>query len=281
MLGYFQLILAAVILGSLGIFARIIDLPSPVLSFYRFLFGSIFLFIFFLIRQKKNKQKYIWDKKIFLQGTLTTLTVVTFFFAFAYTSVANTVILQYTAPVFVVILAYFLLHEKLEKITILSLFMSLVGVIMIASPQSINLSRELLGVIFALTSGIFYSLAILNGKILGEKYTGLEVNQTQFIIVTVILFPLLFFGKYIITIEKLILLVILGFFHTAVAFVLFFEGLKKVKAQHVGIISYFEPLSAVIFAFLFLQEIPTLYTIIGGSMILVSSYLIIKFHETK
>src|SRR3989344_7540739 len=243
--GYFQVISASIVWGSIGIFARAIDLPATVLNFYRFFFGALIFIAFYFLNSPKKKQKYVWDKKIFLQGFLTTITVVTFFVALSQTSIANTVILQYVAPVYIAILALFLFKEKMEKITLICLILSVIGIILIASPQNINLGSEFIGIFSGILSGIFYALTIINAKSLSKKYSGIQINQSQFFVIATLLFPFIFFTSYTITVWKLFLLVIIGCIHSALAFALFVEGMKNIKTQHIGIISYFEPLSAV------------------------------------
>lgn len=70
-------------------------------------------------------------------------------------------------------------------------------------------------------------------------------------------------------------LVIMGVMNTALAFSLFMNGIKKVKAQHVGVLSYSEPIFATIYAFFLFLEIPTISTIIGGILIIIGGCLVI------
>ena len=64
--------------------------------------------------------------------------------------------------------------------------------------------------------------------------------------------------------------------HQGLNVLLFIKAVTHLPAQRVSIITYIEPLSAVILAFLFLREIPNIFTLIGGLLILTSSYLTIK-----
>ena len=77
-------------------------------------------------------------------------------------------------------------------------------------------------------------------------------------------------------ISSLVLTIILGVIHTCIALNLYFEGIKKIKVQHVGVLSYIDPLGAVILGGVFFNEIPEISTIVGGGMILSATYIILK-----
>lgn len=75
---------------------------------------------------------------------------------------------------------------------------------------------------------------------------------------------------------SLVLMIIVGVIHTCIALNLYFEGIKRIKVQHVGVLSYIDPLVAVILGGVFFNEMPGIPTIIGGGMILSATYLILK-----
>lgn len=75
---------------------------------------------------------------------------------------------------------------------------------------------------------------------------------------------------------SLTLMVIVGIVHTCIALNLYFEGIKRIKVQHVGVLSYIDPLGAVVLGGIFFNEMPEVSTIIGGGMILLATYIILK-----
>lgn len=274
--GYLFIALASLILGSNGIFAKIVDLPSPIILFYRFLVGTITVSLFFLIRKGKIPIPKSNKKEILLFGFINTLLAVLAFYAFTNTSVANAEILLFAYPIYVVILSPLILKEKIEKATVLNLILSFAGLVFIAFSSRDSLSEQnTLGLISGFLAGITFAIFVFLAKIVRKGYDGMELNLYQLVISLFLLSPFLFIFQYKLVLSKVIMLIMMGFFHSALALSLYFIGIKHVKAQHVGIISYFEPLSAVVYAFIFLAEIPSIYTILGGGLILYSGYKIL------
>lgn len=273
--GYLFVSLASLILGSNGIFARFVDLPSPVLLFYRFLFGTLILSLTFLIKKRELPFPQTNKKEIVLFGFINTLLAVLAFYAFTNTSIANAEILLYSFPIYIIIFAPIVLKEKIEKATVINLLIAFAGLILIAFSGGItSLNQNALGIISGFAAGIVFAIFVLLAKIIRTKYEGLELNLYQMTVSVLLLLPGLFIFQYQIDTYKIILLIVMGLLHSALALSLYFIGIKTVKAQHVGIISYFEPLSAVVYAFIFLAEIPSIYTFLGGGLILYSGYKI-------
>src|SRR3990167_819525 len=103
--GYIFVAVSSLILGTNGIFARFIDLPSPVLLFYRFLFGALVMTLFFIIKEKNIPLPRTDKKQILILGFVGTITSILAFYSFNHTTIANAEILLYTSPIYVVILA--------------------------------------------------------------------------------------------------------------------------------------------------------------------------------
>ncbi|MCL5798161.1 MAG: DMT family transporter [Patescibacteria group bacterium] len=278
--GYMQLVLSGLIFGFNGVFQRWIDMPAPVLLAFRFLFGAFALYIYFLLTKEKISLSGFKDKNVLAVAIFNTLTAVLFFYALSMTTIANAEILLYTAPVFLVVLSPAIFHEKLEKMTIISLLIAFLGVILIFSNTKIALSNYTLkGIMLGLSAGFVFSLTFIFGKLARTEFSGMKLNFYQVLISALILLPTIFFVSYHMTVDKFVLLIIMGVIMTTISMSLFLGGLKSVKAQHAGIISYFEPLSAVIYAALLFGEIPTFSTLIGGALIIYAGYSVIKKEE--
>ena len=273
--GYIQIIIAMVIWGSIGIVARFIPYASKIIVFYRVLFAFIALSIY--IGTTRNLKINIKGKKLFIlsAGFFLALNWLFFFKAVKTTSIASATIAYYTSPIILNILSVIILKEKLLKKTVISLVVSFTGLIFIIfNGGELNGINNKLGIIYGLTAALFYALfAITNKKIHG--ITSLKSTFIQLGIAAISLFPFVF-PVVIPDSKSLILLLIMGFFHTAVALLLYVSGLKKIKAQSVGVLSYIDPLSAVFLAAIFLGEIPSFSTLVGAVLILTSGYILIK-----
>lgn len=275
--GYIQIILALILFASSSIYVRFITLPAPLITFYRFSFAVIALIIFLKFRKESiSIRPLIKNKLIAMIGITVAFANVLFFYALQFTTIANGVILHNTAPIFVALLAPFLLKEKVERKTIIALIISFIGIIFIASPQHLSYSyKESLGVVAGLLSGILYALYIIISKKL-QGFSPFQINYLQFLIGVLLLSPFLLLMPHTVSLVQLSLLFVMGVINTAVAFTLFFHGMKSIKAQHVGILSYGDPFFAILFAFVIFREIPSLNTIIGGIFVIIGIYIIMR-----
>ena len=273
--GYIQIILAMVIWGSVGIVARFIPYSSKIIVFYRVLFAFIALTVYIFMTD--NFKINLKNKKLFTvgAGVFLALNWLFFFRAVKTTTIANATISYYTSPIILNILAIIILKEKLLKKTVISLIIAFTGLLFIISNGGqATVANNKLGIIYGLTAAFFYALFAITNK----KIKGLSSLKTTFIQSGV---AALSFIPFVIPITipditSLLLLMIMGIFHTALALILYVSGLKKIKAQSVGVLSYIDPLSAVILAALFLGEIPSLLTLIGAILILGSGYILIR-----
>ena len=272
-LGYLYIILAMFTWGSIGLIVRLIDLSSQLIVFYRVLFAFIFLLLLVLQNQELNLDNLL-KKKLLLIATGAALTInwIFFFKAIKTTTIANATLAYYTAPILATILSVIFLKEKLTKDNLFALILSFVGIVIISDINNLSLSG-LEGIGYGLLSAFFYaSFMVLNKFFANLSARVLTLGQTG--IAVLILLPLVYNGTQPSGIETWLLLLILGIIHTAGALVLYVKGLSLSKVQDVGVLSYLDPISAIILAALFLNEIPSLLTIVGGSLILAGCYLV-------
>ena len=276
-LGYIKIAVAAIIWGSVSLLVRTLELPVLIMVFYRFLFAvaaALSVLVFsrssFKIRTKKNLSLLI------LSGFFLTLNWVFFFYALVLTTVANAVLVTYTAPILVAIFAPHFLKEKLEWNTVISLVLAMSGISFILSPADLSMGKPLLGIIFAFGTSLTYASLVIIAKELLPGLPVLIIIFYQSLIAMVALSPFSLLGGGPRGFEAWLLLIIMGIVHTLIAPYLYLSGLKVVKAQRAGILTYFDPLSATIFAALFLGEIPGFYTLLGGILIIAAGYNIIR-----
>jgi drug/metabolite transporter (DMT)-like permease len=131
------------------------------------------------------------------------------------------------------------------------------------------------GVLWGLLSGFSFAiLAIFNRK-LTQSLSPLRIAFYEDFFATIFLLPFLFMLRPSLSGREILLLIILGTVCTAGSHTLFIRGMRSIKAQTASIISSLEPVYGIFFAYLFLNEIPSIRTIVGGSIILLSQVLII------
>ncbi len=190
-------------------------------------------------------------------------------------TIANAVFLNYTAPIFVALLAPLFLKEKLEKSTLLALAISVAGIVVISYQQNLQISHlNLLGVILGLLSGIAYAGFIIASKRALFSFSSQVVAFYSYSVASIFLLPFVIGTDFSPDLTSWILLLVLGVFNTGFAVTLYLKGLGMIKAQKAVVFTYLEPASAVVFGFLFLAQQPTPLMLVGGLLILIAGYIV-------
>ncbi|TCS93148.1 DMT family transporter [Hazenella coriacea] len=275
---YLWVIVALLIWGSVGLFVRWVNLPSEVIVFYRVIISFLVLGMFLLSKGVKW-EKVSW-KWLLVSGLALSLNWVLFFKAIQTTTIANAVLSYNLAPVFVTLLSPWVLRERIEKKTWLAMGIAMVGVISLVGVSKEPMdSIDLQGISLGLTAAFFYAWVTLSGKKM-EHHSSMQLVFWQTGLATLILTPYGLQQGWV-GLPSLGILFILGTIHTALALVLYYKGLKKIKVQHIGVLAYLDPVSAVLFSMFLLGEIPSIGALLGGGLILASNYLILRKEITS
>ncbi len=274
------LITSMVIFGTIGIFRTYIPLPSGMLAMLRGLIGALFLIFTMLICRKKTNLKLLKGKLLLLiiSGFFIGFNWILLFEAYNYTTVATATLCYYMAPVFVMLASPILLNEKINKKQIICSLFAICGMVLVSGIFEVGFSKisELIGVFMGLGAAIFYaSIIIMNKKLydVGSK----ERTIIQLAAAGIIILPYtIIFENYnpsLINIQVLFLILIVGLFHTGIAYALYFAAIKKVKAQTVAIYSYIDPILAIILSTCFLKQDISVFGWIGAVIVLVATFL--------
>lgn len=284
----FQLILSMSIFGTLAVFVRNISVSSGELALYRAVLAAILIGSYLLISSKKSTSSKInssnpptnfaqicTKKELFLllfSGMAMGFNWILLFEAYKYTSVSAATLSYYFAPIIVTIVCPFLFHEKLTKKQIVCFVMSTVGVFLITGiPDFQNMGRDTIGILFGLSAAVFYATVILLNKFI-KNVAGIHRTFLQFLAAVVTLIPYVAFtgGFHLNTLDSKgwINLLIVGLIHTGITYCLYFSSLKELPGQEAAILSYVDPLMAVVISVAILGESISLPQIIGGILIL-------------
>lgn len=275
-LGCLYVAIASVIWGSNGVIVNWLPLNPYVIALFRVLFASFTLLPLVLLAHSREivKAARAWRSMLAL-GLLQSLEWGFLFQSMRLIAIANAVLLNYMAPIFVALLAPTLLKERIERVTIFALVLSMVGMAIISSQQGLQVgSLNFLGVIFGLLAGLAYAGYIILSK---RAVTNLSSRTVAFYAYTasiIFLCPSLISADLSMDLTSWILLLLLGVFNTGFAVTLYLNGLRFIEAHRAVIFTYLEPVSAVVFGSLFLAQQPTLLTLIGGLLILSSGYTV-------
>ncbi len=277
--GYVRIGLGAVLMGSVGIFVKsTAGMSIGSVVFFRTFIGFVILFsIFYFSRRLTIFEDKSDLKYLILSGILAGITIFLYFTTMKEISISIAILLLYTAPIFVAILSPLLIKERITKITLVSLFFSILGIILIAGPDKLSIDTPyLLGIFIGVFSGLAYGLQMIAARYLSQKYSGVTIAVWANLITSIMFFPFVLKTPYQVIKENAVILFFLGLVPTAIAFSLYFSGFKRVKASNASIISLLEPVSGVFLAFLIMNEELKMNILLGGALILFSVYLLVK-----
>ena len=269
-----QLIISMTIFGTLAIFVRNISVSSGELSLYRAILAALLISGYLLVTKDKINFSAIKKELILLlfSGMAMGFNWILLFEAYKYTSVSAATLSYYFAPIIVTIVCPFLFHEKLTKKQIICFVMSTLGVFLITGvPDFQNMGRDTIGILFGLSAAVFYATVILLNKFI-KNVTGIHRTYLQFLaaIITLIPYVACTSGFHIGSLDSKgwINLLIVGLIHTGITYCLYFSSLKELPGQEAAILSYIDPLMAVVISVAILGENISLPQIIGGILIL-------------
>lgn len=283
-IGCLQIFFAALIWGSYGLFVRALDYSPEYILFHRFFFGLIGLLIFTSFKSGLASLKPMlthW-KWMLIPAALTGSSYLAYTYSINYTTVANAAFLIYTAPVFTVIFAPFMLKEKLELRTVIALFISLIGTASIMGYSSLfSTDSSLLGDTIALMGGMAYGFLAIFLKRAPAGLLGIQSNILSSGYIAIALLPFAILTASPFNLRGFLILLLLGLFQQSLGSTLFHLGVRTVKAQHAGVLTYIEPLGATVMAALFLYEGLTWGSMTGGALIVIGGMIIVLRKEKK
>ena len=268
-IGIIEIIVATLIWGSLGVMVRNIDMEPFSIVAYRSLIALPIMLVLFRKKKDNLKKNY---KLLLVASIAITMAWSAHFYAFKLTTIANTVVLLYTGPIYVAILSPLVLKEVREKKANICLILSILGIFLMYN-QGLGDELNDRGLILGAISGILFAFVIMATKKLSKYYSSITIVTMQLFISAIILSPALVVEQQVIM-ENIMLLIILGLVHTAIAEFLFIDGLIKVSTQKASTISYIEPASAILYAIILLNEIPEGLEIIGISLIATANIIL-------
>ena len=269
-----MLIISMLVFGTLGVFTRNISVSSGELALYRAILASMLIIVYLLATKQTIPLKGIKKEipLLLVSGTAMGFNWILLFEAYKYTTISAATLSYYFAPVIVTVVCPFLFHEKLNKKQIICFIMSTLGLILIIGVGKTGFGgKNLLGIIFGLGAAVFYAAVIILNKFI-KNVGGIHRTLLQFFAAIIVLVPYvaLTSGMHLneLNFTGWACLLTVGLIHTGITYCLYFSALKDLKGQQAAILSYIDPLTAVIISAVILGEHVSLQQLIGGALIL-------------
>jgi len=275
-----KLIAAMVIFGTIGLFVRHIPLPSSVIALCRGITGTLFLLLLMAGRKARFDQAAIQKNRLWLllSGGALGFNWILLFESYRYTSVAVSTLCYYLAPILIILVSPLVLKETLTLKKGLCVAAALAGMVCLSGVLQSGLPQggELKGILFGLAAAVLYACIVLLNKQLRD-ISAMERTILQLGISAVVLLPycLLTVDRSALHLDPkaAVLLVFLGVVHTGLAYALYFGSLGGIRGQTAAILSYIDPVVAVLASVLLLKEAMLPSEALGAVLILGAAFL--------
>ena len=276
----FGLLMATLFISTSGVLGRYIDMPTETIVWFRSFIGMGFLYFF--CWHKKISIK-ITDKKDIPSLILSSLFLgahwVTYFYSLKLSNVAIGVLSLYTFPVITAMLEPIFMKTKFDFVHVFLAVLVLVGIYILVPELDLQ-SSYTKGILLGVLSAFLYALRnVILKKNHTHKYHGSMLMFYQTLIISVVLLPTIFWMDISNIVTQYPYVLLLGILTTAVGHSLMVRAFRYFSVSTATIISSVQPVLGIILAFIFLNEIPSVNTYIGGALIL--STVIIESVRSK
>ena len=276
---YIALIGSMLIFGTIGIVRRYIPLSSAMVALCRGVLGSVFLLIFVLVRGGKLKlperRATLW---LVLTGAVMGLNWMLLFEAYNYTTVAAATMCYYMQPTIVILLSPLVFRERLGAKKLACVLAAIVGMLFVSGVLTggAGQMQDLRGIAFGLGAAALYAaVIILNKKVVVEDIYAKTVIQLAGAALVMIPYVLLTEGvpELTLTAADIGMVLLVGIVHTGITYALYFGSMQRLKAQTVAVLSYIDPVFALLLSAAVLHERLTPLGIVGAVLILGSALI--------
>ena len=269
-----MLVASMVIFGTLGPFVRNIGVASGELALYRAILAALLIGGYLLVTGQRPELAKCRHEipLLLLSGMAMGINWVLLFEAYKYTTVSVATLSYYFAPVIVTILCPIIFRERLSRKQIICFIMSTLGLVLITGIGDLNGgSSHFTGILFGLGAATLYATVVMLNKFI-KNVEGIHRTFLQFLAAIAVLIPYvaLTTGVNLGGVDGTgwICLPVVGFIHTGITYCMYFTSLRDIPGQKAAILSYIDPLVAVIVSVTILGESMSFIQIIGGVMIL-------------
>nr|WP_276931620.1 DMT family transporter [Globicatella sulfidifaciens] len=271
-----KLIFAMMVVGSIGLFVHYIALPSATIAMFRAIIGS--LFILGWIRYKgiafdwqAIHQNWLW---LLITGFAMGFNWIFLFEAYKWTTVSIATLCYYMAPVIIILLSPLVFKEHLTKGQIGLTLLAVVGVVFISGGLNGASPNHLKGIFYGLVAAVLYATIMICNKLV-KNLDVMVKTFVQLAIAAVVMVGYVSQTSGLMNIKMdlttFTLVLIIGALHTGFVYVWLFDSFDRLPSQTASLLTYVDPVTAIILSYLFLNQPMTHLQIVGMLLILGST----------
>lgn len=268
------------IFGTIGIFRRYIPLSSGLLAFTRGMLGGLSLIIFVKLKGGDIRLDLAPHQfaQLIVAGAAMGINWILLFESYTYTTVATATLCYYMQPTIVLLLSPVIFGERLTGKRAACAGTAIIGMVLVSGVTGGHGTHgeDARGILLGLGAALLYAIVVIMNKRLGgiDAY---KKTAIQLLSAGIVMIPYLCLshdrGAMGFDALTAALLLIVGIVHTGIAYLLYFGSMDGLEAQTIALLSYIDPVSALVCSSLLLQEPLSATGLIGAAMILGSAII--------
>lgn len=284
---YFYVVLTAFLFGTMEVALKMVGnhLDAFQLTFLRFSIGGILLLPFATAEMKKNHVKLTLKDLIQLLGVGTLgipISMVMFQMGVMHSNAATASVLIAINPLFTMVFAHFFTDEKMNRQKMIVLFIGMLGILFMIKPWNLQEGNTVQGTIYMLLAAITFGAYTVAGKVSVKKIGLMAQTSISFILGSLVLLVVVAVsGRPVFAgvADQLPLVLYVGIFVTGLGYFSYFKAIKMSDAATGSLAFFLKPAIAPVMAVIFLGETILWNTYIGIGLILLASYMNIKYQK--
>jgi len=278
---HLAVLIGCVLYGMTGLFLSMIhSMPITSIIFYRLFFGTCLIFIFLSGKGRLKDLKPGKGKvRLFVQGIFVLVNMFFYFLCVKNTCFSVAILLEYTAPIYVMLASPFILKEKVEKESIVALFLAIAGVYLVIRPdggfKTLEFSGNyVMGIASGLFAGLVLAIIIINVRILKKEQSEFAIAFWSTAISCLLMMPFAFDTPFSILESNTLPLMAFGVITVGIGGILNTIGFANLQSQTGSLLALIEPVAGVFFDLVFLGVTLSTGTLAGCFLILGSSVIV-------
>lgn len=260
-LGYIQIVIASVFWSTAGIWIKSVDANPFSIAGFRAVFAALTIGVFMII----TRQKLVVNKKTLLPALFMCGSFISFVVANKMTTAANAIVLQFTSPIFILVIQAVFLKQKIKKNDALVVFVTFFGIILFFLDQMTG--GKIVGNLLSVFAGICMALMYITVGDLDEKekMSGILFGH---ILTAIAGIPFTAFLPFNPGLNGWIFMLLLGVVQLGIPYILLGKASVNCSPLAISLIAVIEPLLNPVWVAIFDGEMPGSFAFIGAVIIL-------------
>lgn len=278
---HLAVLLGCILYGMTGLFlANIHNLPITSIIFYRLFFGLAFIFTYLLVTNRLGELRPGKGRaRLFLQGIFVLVNMFFYFLCVKETCFSIAILLEYTAPIYVMLASPFILKEKVGKESIAALFLAITGIYLVIRPEGGFGTLEFagghfVGIASGLFAGMILAVIIMNVRILKKDHSEFAIAFWGTAISCLLTTPFAFETTFSMFVPNMFPLMAFGIVSVGMGGILTTIGFANLKSQTGSLLALIEPVAGVFFDLAFLGVALSTGTLEGCFLVLIAAVIV-------